>query len=1030
MKIRKREYFLRGGKDFTLTTDEELYSAKVDISRVYSDWWSFYSGRVNVYKKAGIGEPNAYQRYWMFQRFKEGSVITLGPVGIGKTTFALIEALSCKEKVVIIVPTRALANNIYQRLLQLMEMVGVEKTVVLYEKKVRDDVVKGNFHIAILTSQAFRVIYDDISWHSSLSIVDDVDAFTKNPKNLDRLLNITDGGIILSSATFKASPTQRKKLIEKFHISIKRSRFVGFRNIEDVYKDVDSTDELKGQLISFIRQMGPGGVVFLPQGAREDEWLSFLRDNGINAAIGSEESLSLLAEGKVDVLVGKAVFYGVLVRGIDMPTAMRYTVFVGVPRGQIVLKRESDISRWWKTFIGGSVPHQWDMVISKINEVSEQKGWVVNASENEIRIWYPDITTYIQASGRTSRFVGHTFTFGVSLVLEENRHLLLTFLRKASLYGITFSVLDDVDVSMLRKQVDESRKKTIDTSQPIFRSHLLLVESPHKVDTIASLLGGGTIRYVQTGLFTVKLAEVSFGTSLLVIGATTGHTSDIVEVAPRQWPYPHRYGVSVEEDGFFPIMDTIKMKDNTTAVVVDGEEGYRDKLDLIKLYRTLAAVVDDVLVATDPDSEGERIAYEVGAYLHIVAGRVGRVRFREITRRALSHALESVDTINTGRVEAALTRRIEDRWVGFYLSEKLSGYMGRKGLSGGRVQSPVLGWIIERYDRSKSKKTVYRVVFPFIDGFYYETEEMPPEEVSISRVEIYNEQKHPLPPYSTDTMLSDASRMLGFTASYTMKLAQDLFEGGFITYHRTDSTRVSDDGKHVAKIYISQHYGEEMYQGRSWDISLQAYAQDAHECIRPTRPIDVYEFWDVAGDMTRDHGRLYALIFRRFMASQSVDAVLKMLSFVADGIGEITVFIDVIREGYLVFFRDVKVYPLTVNDIPRIVKIDVSAIERPVAYPMKEEDVIKAMKEQGIGRPSTYGKILDIIKRRKYVYVTPKGFLIPTKLGRAVWEYLRQHYPHFVSTERTRALYEKMDAIEDGKVDYMDVLREVYREIH
>jgi len=322
------------------------------------------------------------------------------------------------------------------------------------------------------------------------------------------------------------------------------------------------------------------------------------------------------------------------------------------------------------------------------------------------------------------------------------------------------------------------------------------------------------------------------------------------------------------------------------------------------------------------------------------------------------------------------------------------------------------------------------VYLPFIEGFYVEVEKEPQGGIEISRVEIKREEKTPPPPYTTDMLLADAVRLVGFSAPYTMKLAQDLFEGGFITYHRTDSSRVSDDGIRVAKMYISQKYGESMFVPRRWDMVSSFHAQGAHECIRPTKPFDIYEFWEVAGGrFERDHGRLYSLIFRRFMASQSKNAEVEVLYLESPDIGDVSVVVGVPDDGYTVFYRDFRVYKLLGDIGTGRVPVSAEKVERPMAYPMREEEVIRLMKERGIGRPSTYGKIIDTIKKRGYVKVSPKGFLIPTRLGRSVWNVLKDRYENFVSEERTALLYRKMDDIEAGNRYYMDVLSEVYKEV-
>ncbi|NOZ92623.1 MAG: intein-containing reverse gyrase, partial [Dictyoglomi bacterium] len=231
-----------------------------------------------------------------------------------------------------------------------------------------------------------------------------------------------------------------------------------------------------------------------------------------------------------------------------------------------------------------------------------------------------------------------------------------------------------------------------------------------------------------------------------------------------------------------------------------------------------------------------------------------------------------------------------------------------------------------------------------------------------------------------------------------------------------------------------EKYGEELFHGRYWDIQTSEHMQGAHECIRPTRPIDVMEFWDVVrgrDEYTKDHGRLYGLIFRRFMASQSVNALLKYLTVLLKDFDSIEVPIEVEKEGYLVFFKDIKIYSLRyMPEVGSQVSLNVEVVKKPLAWPMREEEVIRQMKEKGIGRPSTYGKILETIKKRGYVRVSPKGYLIPTKIGIQVYDYLNREFHEFISPDRTALLYKKMDGVEDGEYEYMELLKEVYDEVN
>jgi len=284
-------------------------------------------------------------------------------------------------------------------------------------------------------------------------------------------------------------------------------------------------------------------------------------------------------------------------------------------------------------------------------------------------------------------------------------------------------------------------------------------------------------------------------------------------------------------------------------------------------------------------------------------------------------------------------------------------------------------------------------------------------------------------------MLQDASRFLGFSAPHTMQLAQDLFELGLITYHRTDSTHVSNTGIEVAKEYISEEIGEEYFAPRKWG------EEGAHECIRPTRPIDTGRLMQLLRDgiitlargLTRDHFRLYDMIFKRFMASQMKAAKVlyeKVVINAKVAKTEIEGYIEIIFDGW----TKLRAPPL--RQLPKLEKeqglkvIEVKKWRAPKVPLYTQGDLIALMKERKIGRPSTYAKIVKTLLDRHYVIETKgRKKLVPTELGTKVYHYLISKYKELVSEERTRQLEELMDLVEENKADYQEVLNNMYAEI-
>ncbi len=442
------------------------------------------------------------------------------------------------------------------------------------------------------------------------------------------------------------------------------------------------------------------------------------------------------------------------------------------------------------------------------------------------------------------------------------------------------------------------------------------------------------------------------------------------------------------------------------------------------------------------NTEGEKIGWDIATVLSPYAHQIKRVEFHEITKMAIRNALENLKEIDENRVSAQLVRRIEDRWIGFELSRRLWQRFRDYHLSAGRVQTPVLGWIIERYKEFlKSWKYVfwvklsnqYIVELRDLGGKPYEiAEKLRGSDVKIIFLEETLEDLNPPPPFTTDEMLREASRLLKFGAQETMILAQALFESGLITYHRTDSHRVSNVGIRIAKEYITQEIGEEYFHARKWGTEEEG----AHECIRPTRPLNVERLRTLieegviktAETMTWQHYKLYQLIFNRFIASQMTPAKIKRMKakikfneIVETEIEGIT---EIVEPGFTTI-QPIKTIPKLKEPLS---VVDVKFKKIPTISLYTQGDIVELMKKRGIGRPSTYATIIQTLLERGYVEEKNK-MLKPTKLGIKVYEYLSKFYSNLVSEERTRELERKMEEIEEGKVNHQQILKDLYQEI-
>lgn len=667
--------------------------------------------------------------------------------------------------------------------------------------------------------------------------------------------------------------------------------------------------------------------------------------------------------------------------------------------------------------------------------ISEADTTDVVLRENELVI--PDVRTYIQASGRTSRLYSGGITKGVSFILESDRDVLDAFKRRAGYFDLEISLkrIEEIDFEGLRGEVDESRRRfgkrfELDWVKPA----LFIVESPTKARQISRFFGRPSVRILEN----LIVYEVPTPEYILQITASLGHVTDLI--TNRGF-----HGVEVLDSTLVPVFSSIKrcrecgyqFTSESEKCPKCGSEEINDSVQRIRGLRKLADEVEKVIIGTDPDSEGEKIAWDLKNLLS-GCGEIKRAEFHEITKKAIDAALLNLRDVDENLVKAQIVRRIEDRWIGFALSLKLQEVFRDRNLSAGRAQSPVLGWILERTKESRQKMTI--AIIEDLDMVIEDLEDLAglgdlkgsrkgnkdaesEIELEIELIEELMKEKAPLPPYTTDTLLRDANRILKLNASDTMKIAQDLFENGLITYHRTNSTRVSELGWRIAKEYL-----REDFVAREW------YAEGAHECIRPTRPLDrtslsrlIYEGVIRAEEITKLHLSLYDLIFRRFMSSQCKNFRVKVAKYQIKLSNRVFEEKRVIEAEGKAFELYKSVYVKKELPLGRI-RVKARFRRVPKAPPYSESEIVQLMRLKGIGRPSTYATIIETLFTRGYI-AERSGKVIGTKKGFMIYEFLSKNYSDLVSEKRTRILEEKMDKIAKGELDYIQTLRELYEEI-
>ena len=563
------------------------------------------------------------------------------------------------------------------------------------------------------------------------------------------------------------------------------------------------------------------------------------------------------------------------------------------------------------------------------------------------------------------------------------------------------------------KKKTTSKRKTTRRAKP--KKKLVIVESPSKAKTIGKFLGR----------------------SYKVV-ASLGHVRDL----PKS-----RMGVDIEND-YQP--DYISI---------------RGKGDVIKELRKDAKNAKAVYLASDPDREGEAIAWHVSNILKLDDSEKNRVTFNEITRDAVKEAFNEPRTINMDLVDAQQARRVLDRLVGYSISPILWKKV-KKGLSAGRVQSVALNLIIQRENEIRNfKPEEYWTIDAefkhnrekFKAAFFGENGKKVSlknnddvqrilgkldknKEFAITKVTKRERKRQPQPPFTTSTMQQDANRRLNFRTRKTMMTAQMLYEGidikqgapvGLITYMRTDSTRIASIAKHEASKFIHEEYGGEYAAVKPIKGKLPEGAQDAHEAIRPTSvfrtPAKMKPY------LTNDQYKLYSLIWSRFVASQMTPEVIDTMNvnlqqnnvdFRASGSKvKFAGFTKVYKRGKE---KDNLLPELKEGDNAQMISDDPAQhfTQPPARY--TEAALIKTLEEDGVGRPSTYAPTLDTIQRRYYVRLVSRHFE-PTELGEIVNTIIEKQFPDIVNAKFTADVEDKLDQIEEGKQNWVRVVDSFYQ---
>ena len=554
------------------------------------------------------------------------------------------------------------------------------------------------------------------------------------------------------------------------------------------------------------------------------------------------------------------------------------------------------------------------------------------------------------------------------------------------------------------------------------KQKLIIVESPAKAKTISKYLGKG-----------------------YKVEASQGHVCDL----PKS-----QLGIDIDHD--------FDLKYITI----------RGRGEILSRIRKEARNASHVYFATDPDREGEAISWHLFHVLGVDEKEPCRIEFNEVTKKAVQNAIKHPRKLDMGRIDAQQARRALDRLVGYKISPLLWVKV-KKGLSAGRVQSVATRMVVDREREindfipeeywevsadcaaeGEKKPVCFNARLSLIGGKKVQIgngeeaqkicEKIGKTDFVISEIRKKEKKRQPAPPFTTSSLQQEASRKLGFTTARTMQVVQQLYEGidiagegtqGLVTYIRTDSVRISDEAMNALREFIPVHYGEAYLPAEKNEFKGRKNAQDAHEAIRPT---DVNRLPEtIRSSLSREQYMLYRLIYNRYVASQMECAVYETLAADITG-SDIT----------LRFYGEHKIFPgftvlyeestdeaadnveMTLPSLKEGQKITIRKVESvqhftqpPSRY--TEASLVRTLEENGIGRPSTYAPTITTIISRGYVSREKKR-LYPTELGIMVTNMMEEYFSQIVDTEFTAIMEEKLDAVEEGRQDWKQILREFY----
>ncbi|MCR4787633.1 MAG: type I DNA topoisomerase [Lachnospiraceae bacterium] len=551
--------------------------------------------------------------------------------------------------------------------------------------------------------------------------------------------------------------------------------------------------------------------------------------------------------------------------------------------------------------------------------------------------------------------------------------------------------------------------------------YLVIVESPAKVNTIKKFLG-----------------------SNYEVVASQGHVRDL----PKS-----QLGIDIEND-FEPKYITI-----------------RGKGELLSSLRKEVKKADAIYLATDPDREGEAISWHLTKAINMEDKKVYRITFNEITKTAVKESLKNAREIDMNLVDAQQARRVLDRVVGYKISPLLWAKV-KRGLSAGRVQSVALRIICDReneinafvpeeywtIDASLSSKGQKK---PIVAKYYGEGDkkvditnkaqadkilkDVKSADFKVAEVKTGDRTKKAPLPFTTSTLQQEASKVLNFTTSKTMRIAQQLYEGvnikgygtvGIITYLRTDSTRISDDAAKMAQEYIRSKYGEKYLNSSDSAKKDEKKIQDAHEAIRPTDlaldPITIKE------SLSREQLRLYQLIYKRFLASRMANALYETTSVKLDaGSHRFTVSASKVKfDGFMSVYTDADdekeentlTASLKSGDVLKTENVEAAQhFTQPPAH-YTEATLVRALEELGIGRPSTYAPTIAVILNRRYIVKEGRNIFV-TEVGEVVNDMIKESFPEIVDVNFTANMETLLDGVEEGTVKWKTIIENFYPDL-